>query len=52
MTITIKTGYSAAFPFEAIWHINGIRYNSVFTTLDELKNYFIGRYGDVRFRKA
>lgn len=52
MTIRIKTGYSVAFPYEAIWKINGIRYNSVFSTDEELRRYFIGRYGRVTFKTA
>ena len=44
ITVTLSPYKSPYYPVQAKWKINGIKYQTVFETVEQAKNYFSGRY--------
>lgn len=47
--VYISNYKSAFYPVAARWTVNNIKYIAVFEDLNQLKNYFIGRFINVSF---
>ena len=52
MTATIKPNTGTAFPIRADWTINGLKYYNVFCTVQDARDYLIGRYGRIKIKEV